>query len=124
MSTIPSDEDFAKAKFRMKERDKNMRQVNEALRDYFRRICPSKAFDSYIIAEDFSRFRAYIFFKRNEDIHECEESGISSQVQKFVYDELERQERGSKESVVVAFEFDSDENVQVNFEGDYFLRMR
>lgn len=124
MSTIPSDEDFARAKRRMKERDRNMDYVNEAFRKYFKDICPDKAHDSHIMSEDNLTFRAYIFYKTNNDIQLCEENGVSSLLQQFVFDELEHQGRGSKRSLSVVFEFDSDENVQSNFEGDYFLRMR
>ena len=124
MSKIPSDEAFARAKKRMRERDRNMDHVNYALREYFKEVCPDKAHDSHVMAEDDSRFRAYIFYKKVKDVQVCEENGVSSQLQQFVYDELERQGRGTKDSVAVSFEFDSDENVQSNFEGDYFLRMR
>ena len=40
----------------------------------------------------------------------------------FVYAALERAGRGKRPDISVAFEFDSDENVTANFEGDYFLR--
>lgn len=124
MSSIPSDEDFARAKRRMKERDRNMDNVNEAFRKYFKNICPDKAHDSHIMAEDDFTFRAYVFYKKNKDKQLCEENGTSLLLQQFAFDQLEHQGRGSRASVVVAFEFDSDENVQKNFEGDYFLRMR
>jgi len=124
MSKIPSDEAFARAKRRMRERDRNMDHVNNAFSEYFKEICTENAHDSHIIAEDDLSFRAYIFFKKVRDVQLCEESGVSSQLQQFIYDELERQGRGSRDNIVVNFEFDSDENVQANFEGDYYLRMR
>ncbi|MDH5228482.1 MAG: hypothetical protein OEZ58_12460 [Gammaproteobacteria bacterium] len=52
MSKIPSDEAFARAKRRMKERDRNMDHVNDAFRGYFKNICPVKAHDSHIMAKD------------------------------------------------------------------------
>lgn len=124
MSNIPSEEDFARAKRRMRERDRNIGHVNSALRKYFLEVCPDNAHDSHVIAEEDSKFRAYIFYKKDEDVQMCKENGVSSQLRQFVYDELERQGRGSKTSVAVEFEFDSDENVQSSFDGDYFLRMR
>jgi len=124
MSKIPSNEAFARAKSRMRERDRNMDHVNEAFRECFKEICPNMAHNSQVMAEDDFSFRAYIFFKKVKDVQVCEKSGVSSQLQQFVYDELERQGRGIKDSILVTFEFDSDENIQANFEGDYYLRMR
>ncbi len=124
MSKIPSDDAFARAKRRMKERDRNMDRVNDVFREYFKKICSDRAHDSHIMAEDNFMFRAYIFFNKIKDVQVCEESGVSSQLQQFVYEELERQGRGNRNSMVVSFEFDSDENVQASFEGDYYLRMR
>lgn len=123
MNNIPSDEDFARAKGRMRERDMNMSHVNQALREFFNVICPNGAHDAQVIAEGDFEFRAYIFFKKSEDVEACEENGTSAQIRQFVSDELGRQGRGDGKIITVAFEFDSDENVQRNFEGDYFLRM-
>jgi len=52
-------------------------------------------------------FEAYIFFKKVNNVPACEENGVSSQLQQFVYNELERQGRGNKDCAVVSFEFDS-----------------
>lgn len=124
MTKIPSDEAFARAKARRKERDRNMGDVNHMLKDFFKKLCGNKAHNSHVIAEDDRKFRAYIFYKKNEDVRDAKESGMQIQLVKFVYDELERQGRGDKDSLDVTFEFDSHENVLSNFEGDYFLRLR
>ena len=55
------------------------------------------------------------------DIAECEASGVNQMMRDFVYDGLEKCGRGKN---TVAFEFDSFENVEKNFEGNYFLRLR
>jgi hypothetical protein len=47
-------------------------------------------------------------------------SGVTQEIEDFVYAELERAGRGGKGDIRVAFEFDSDENVNASFEGDYF----
>lgn len=124
MSKVPSEEALARAKKRRRERDRNMDLVNHSLRNYFKEICLDNSHDALVIAEDDLEFRGYVFYKNAQDVQLCEENGISSQLRDFVYEELERQGRGSKDGIVVSFEFDSDENVQANFEGDYYLRMR
>ncbi len=58
------------------------------------------------------------------DLEACKASGISQEMVDFVSLELERVGRGKPEGLKVAFEFDSDENVAANFEGNYFLRLR
>ena len=124
MSKIPSEEEFAKAKMRMRELDRNISQVNERALQYFKELCPAQSHNLYLIAEDDRKFRAYVFYKRNKDIHVYRDNGVARKVEDFVYDELERQGRGKREEITVAFEFDSDENVTANYEGNYFLRLR
>jgi hypothetical protein len=123
MTKIPSDEDFAKADRYMEKLDRNIKQVNKNVLLYFREICPMHAHNFYLIAEEETKFRAYIFYKTNKDIQLCKDKGIDRKIEDFIYEELKRQGRGSKGIIKVAFEFDSDENVSENYEGDYFLRL-
>ena len=69
-------------------------------------------------------FRAYMFFEKDKDIKACKNNGIIRDLIDFVYDALERAGRGRRQDVTVGFEFDSDENVEANYEGDYLLRLR
>lgn len=124
MSKIPSDEDFAKAKQRMRELDRNLSQVNENALRYFKKICPAHCYKFYLIAENDKQFRAYIFYKNNGDIQTYGANGVAQKMMDFVYAELERQGRGNTQEIMVEFEFDSDENVVANYEGDYYLRLR
>jgi len=124
MTKIPSDEEFAKAKARMREIDRNVQEANERALQYFRQVCPVHSHNLYLIAEGDRRFRAYIFYKRNDDIQVYRNNGVSKKIEDFVYEELERQGRGKKGDIVVTFEFDSDENVTASYEGNYFLRLR
>ena len=66
----------------------------------------------------------YVFYKKDNDIQVCRDNGVSQKVEDFVYVELEKHGRGKKENIKASFEFDSDENVAANYEGDYFLRLR
>ena len=57
-------------------------------------------------------------------IETCKANGIRQAVIDFTYQELERAGRGKKADITVDFEFDSDERVSRDFEGDYFDRLR
>jgi hypothetical protein len=124
MTNIPSDEEFAKAKARMRELDRNVKEANERALQYFRELCPGHSHNLYLVAEGDRRFRAYIFYKRDQDVQAYKNKGVDTMVENFIYAELERQGRGKREDITVAFEFDSDENVTANYEGNYFLRLR
>ncbi len=121
-NNIPSDEDFAKAKRLARERSRNLDAVNKSVMVHFKDKCPLHYF--LLMPQRNNEFWAGIFFINDEDIAICEKNGMSEQIQRFVYAELERLGRGKREDIKVAFEFDSDENVNRNFDGDYFLRLR
>lgn len=65
-----------------------------------------------------------IFFRTDSDITKCETNGTCEQMRTFIYDKLEEFGRGRRSEIDVSVEFDSFENVEKNFEGSYFLRMR
>ncbi len=121
-TNIPSDEDFARADKLDREDWENIDAVNEAVVKHFKDKCPLHYF--IIIPQRDNEFWAAIFFETDKNVGECEESGIIDEIKGFVYSELERQGRGKGDHINVIFEFDSDENVKRNFEGDYFLRLR
>jgi hypothetical protein len=123
MSNIPSDEDFDRAKNYMRKIDRNIKQINKNVLQYFKKICPIHYHNFFLIAEDDIQFRAYIFYKKDKEIQEYENKGISQAIRDFIYNELERQGRGNREEIKVSFEFDSDENVKKSYDGDYFLRL-
>lgn len=122
MRKIPSDEEFARADRLDKERSRNLDAVSKNVTEHFRDSC--RLYKVFILPQRDVNFRAYVFFYRNTDVKECERSDSLRAIQDFILSELERQGRGKKEDITVAFEFDSDENVTANYEGDYFLRLR
>ena len=124
MTKIPSDEEFASAKQRMRNLDRNMDQVNERARDFVRSLCADCFYDLFVLAEGERRFRAYIFYRREVDVGICEGNGVSERIRDFIFSELERCDRGRRDEIALAFEFDSDENVAANYDGDYFVRLR
>lgn len=125
---IPTDEDFARADRLDKERYRNIDKVGENVLKFFKKICPqSYSLNSYGVftfVEEPMEFRVYIFYRLDSDIKESERNGTQQELIDFVYAELERNDRGRREEIKVEFEFDSDENVEANYEGDYYLRLR
>ncbi len=121
-TNIPSDEDFAKAKRLARARSQNIDLVNEIVKQHFEKICPLHYF--IIMPQRNNEFWAGVFFENDEVLLASKRNGITEDIECFVYAELERQGRGKREDINIVFEFDSDENVERNFGGDYFLRLR
>jgi hypothetical protein len=119
---IPSDEDFARADKWMAERDRHLTQVCENVKQRFMSKCPLH--NVYVLWQRDVDFRAYIFFKTDADVTLCKDNGTTTLLEDAVYEELERFGRGKRGDIVVAFEYDSDENVDKNYDGDYLLRLR
>jgi hypothetical protein len=118
---IPSAEDFARADRLMEERNRNLDQVCANVTSRFVGSCPlCKVLVLWQIDVD---FRAYIFFKKDKDIDACRESGTLGRIEDCVYEELERAGRGKRGEIIVECVFDSDEQVQRKFGGDYLLRL-
>lgn len=119
---LPSDEDFARADRWVSEAWRNLDEVCEAVKQIFSPLC--RLHNIYILPQGDVTFRAYIFYVSDKDIKSCEEQGITERMKDSIYEELERAGRGKKGDITVAFEFDSDENVDRCFGGDYFDRLR
>ena len=122
MTDVPSDADFERAKKLARERSRNLDSVCERVKERFKAHAP--LYKVHILPQRDVDFRAYIFYRENGEIEMCEKNGVSQQIRDSIYAELERAGRGCRGEITVAFEFDSDENVEANFEGDYFLRLR
>ena len=150
ITNIPSDDDFARADKLDRYRSRNLEKVNENVDRHLKDICSLHYFELMHQGDD--AFRAYVFFENEKELQEflrgtqriatdevflffksadegIQASQISEGVQDiidFVYAELERADRGKRGDIKVAFEFDSDENVNAKpqYHGDYFLRLR
>lgn len=119
---VPSDEDFSRAKRLRVERSKNIDAVNAAITQRFIGCSPLHYF--ILIPQRDNEFLATVFYTSDQELQDCKGSGFNDQIERFVYEELERQGRGEKGEINVRFEFDSHENVLRHFKGDYFLRLR
>lgn len=119
---IPTEEDFTRAKALMKERNRGLSEVCDQIIKRFKKEGLHEFFLFY--SQKINAFRAYVFYGQEQQIEEAEKSGLSSRIQDAVFEELERVGRGSKNEIKVDYEFDSHENVEQNYEGDYNLRLR
>lgn len=119
---IPSDEDFARASQAMSENNRGLDKVHDRITKRFKNTCLHEFFMFY--SPKIGTFGAFVFFRSNEQIAAAEKSGLSSQIKQAVIEELENVGRGDKDTLKVDFEFDSHENVEANYEGDYYLRLR
>ena len=121
-SNIPTDEDFKRAEAADAERNRGLSDVSSSI---LRRFCGNDVHEVFMFFSPRKDvFGAFIFFRMDEQIRAAEKSGLSSQIKNAVVEELERVGRGNRDTIKVDFEFDSHENVEANFEGDYYLRLR
>lgn len=121
-NSIPTEEDFARARAKMRERERGLSEVRSRIVERFQREGLHEAFVFYSQSNDL--FVAYLFYQRNEQIEAAEKSGLSAKIRQAVLEDLEQVGRGKQDAIKVNFEFDSHENVEANFEGDYYLRLR
>lgn len=119
---IPSEEDFARAKKFMADRYRNLDAVETAVKQRFKVRCPLH--NVYLLAQEDVDFRAYVFFETDADVSACKADGTTKALEDAFYDELARYGRGERSKIVVAFEWDSHENVEKNYDGDYLSRLR
>jgi hypothetical protein len=119
---IPTDEDFRRAEAAERERNRGLSQVRDALLHRFTGQGLHEVFVFFSPKTD--SFGAFVFYRLHRHVEEARESGLEHQIRQAVFEELENVGRGRRDTLSASFEFDSDENVQANFEGDYFLRLR
>ena len=122
MTSIPSEEEFARAKRLMEEDSRGLDEICSELTKLYRK--EKWFYRVYILPQTDVNFRVYMFFKHNSDVDSCKVNGVTKAIEDAVYEKLERYGRGKRVEITVAFEWDSNENVRNNFEGNYFLRLR
>lgn len=84
----------------------------------------SVVFTNAFFSRAANSFGAGVFYLTDQMIAEGSQSGLSSEVEEAIYNELTAVGRGERDTLNVIFEFDSDENVEKNYGGDYFDRLR
>jgi len=122
VTKIPSEEAFARAKRMMAE---DSRGLDAACSELNKRFEEAMWFHRvYILSQRDVDFRAYVFFKKDKDVEDSKGNGTTTAIEDAVYKALERYGRGKRSEIVVGFEWDSDENVDKKYDGDYLLRLR
>lgn len=119
---MPSEKDFARASAAMKHSARGLSQVRENILKQFGGAGEIQEF--FVINCSDGSFRVLVFYRWDKQIMQAQKSGLEARFVAAVYDELEKAGRGDREVIKVDFEFDSQENVEANFKGDYFLRLR
>ncbi|HEY4312745.1 MAG TPA: hypothetical protein VGN12_25065 [Pirellulales bacterium] len=118
----PSEQEVARAMQAMR-RESNW--LYSAIKAIKRRV--KKKFqlvDLHLLVEGKTKFRAYVFFKKDSDIHDRSLDGTIDQIKEVVYEDLENVSPLQRPDLTVEFEIDSDENVKKNYQGNYSLRLR
>lgn len=118
---IPSAEDFARAKAAVKKNDQGLDEVRSQVLNEFGSRGMRELFVLFSPAANL--FGVYVFFDLNTQIEEAKRSGLSEEIEAAVLEALERVGRGQRSSLNVNFEFDSHENVERNFDGNYYDRL-
>lgn len=119
---VPSEEDFQRAELADRERQRGLSQIRDCILNRFSKYGVHEVF--VFFSPQKNTFGAYIFFQWNRQVEEAEESGLTSTIKEAIFDELDHAGRGIRNTIKVDFEFDSHENVEQNFDGDYYNRLR
>jgi len=120
-NSIPSKEDFARAKAVMAAMHRGMDEVCKAVLDTYHN---EKLLCEFKIGGNLkNEFRAIIFYCKQEHIEVAEKAGLTERIKETVFAELERVGRGKRDSITVEFVVDSEEQV-MSVHGSYFNRLR
>jgi hypothetical protein len=119
---VPSKDDIARARRLDAERSRGLETICESVRSRFRDATAFR--EVFVLPQGDGAYRAYVFYSRESDVGACQTSGASDSIVAFVRARLDRLRGTSPGELDVTFEFDSEENVDANFGGDYFKRLR
>ena len=124
VSKIPTPEEFKRADEQMAHLYRNLDQVAESFMADFRYICPETAHGFYIFAHEDNKFVPLFFFKKEKDTIASITDGTRERLIARLESVLAENGRGKPKENLICVEFDSDENVQRVFKGNYFYRLR
>jgi len=106
----------------MQESDRGLSEVRSQVLERFQPSGLHELFLFYSPKNDL--FVAYVFFRRSNQIRESEASGLATLIKCHIVEKLASAGRGNCDTIKIQVELDSHENVEANFDGDYFLRLR
>ena len=119
---VPSKEDLLRAKAAMRKKSQGLSEVRVRILNRFSRRGLHEFLLFYSSKAD--TFGSYVFFDFDQQVEEAIMSGLAREIENAVFKELEKVGRGARRSIKVDFEFDSHENVELNYEGNYYNRLR
>lgn len=118
---IPAEEDFARASKALSHRSRGLSEIRGEILNKFK---DKDVYEFFIFDTSEKSFKAYVFFRWDWQRTELSKSKLTMELEKNIYRLLEDSGRGSKDELQIEIEFDSHENVELNYAGDYYSRMR
>lgn len=121
-NNIPSEEDFARAKAAIKKNDRGLSEVRELILNQFGSRGVHELF--VLFSPTTNCFGVFVFYRLIAQIEKGKQSGLAEEIVTAVFQALEKVGRGPRSSLNVVFEFDSHENVENAYGGNYYDRLR
>ena len=119
---IPTDEEFARADALMRDRDRGLDEIRANVLNRFMNIGVHEFYILY--SSDSSIFTSYVFFENEMTKKRAFEEGVDAKIENFVRQQLIDIRGLGVDGQHLRFDFDTDENVRNNYDGDYFSRLR
>ena len=118
---IPSDENFRRASEAIRKRSRGLSEIRDEILNKFR---GSVIHEFFIFDLSEKSFKAFVFYNTNKQLEESDNTEFAEELQETIFELLEKFGRGKREDIDLKLEFDSHENVNQLFGGDYFTRLR
>ena len=122
MSDVRSDEEFDRAAKKIRDSFHNLDVVEKTVLKHFVALCPLHEL-ALLPGSGNHSFQLYVFYEHDKDIEDCKQSGVTQDILDDLYNELEQAGRGTRDSITVRIEVDSNENVVAKYQGDYDRRL-
>lgn len=122
MKSIPTANEFARAKLLMRLRNHNLDVVERNALSQLRHKYPIH--NIFLFYSGARSFHVYVFFEKDIDLQSFKKSTTIEMIANVLYGEIERAGRGGRNDVSITFEYDSHERVLRDYDGDYYSRMR
>ena len=118
----PTEEELDRAGEEIRRWHRGLDEVTSTLRE---KLAPLPGFrTAEVDTEGEDEFRAYIFFETDSQAENRREGNFAAKLEETLRQELQKVGRGTTAEMKISVEIDSHENVERNYRGSYFLRMR
>ena len=121
-SSIPTDEEFARASRLMRERMRGLDEISRQVIAHFGTTLPIHAF--YLLPQSDVSFRGYLFLETDADTDAFKGSGLLAAVTDYIFTQFALAGRGDRPNTTLDIELDSHQNVNKTHHGNYFNRLR